>query len=232
VNLIDNINHTLERIEAALARTRSNRSVKIIAVTKTHPVTTIIDAYNTGLKTIGENRVKEAAAKFPDLPILSGLQKRMVGHLQSNKANKAVALFDTIDSIDSLKLAKKINKIAFSTGQKMETLLEVKTSPEESKFGFHPTDIDEMLACTEMPYLNVRGLMTIGPLTDDMDQVRKAFIQLRELEDLLNSQLPEAVHPLIELSMGMSGDFEIAIEEGSTMLRLGTVLFGPRHSWG
>jgi hypothetical protein len=232
VNLIDNIERTQERIEATLARIHSNREVKIIAVTKTHPVATIVNAYNAGLRIIGENRVQEAAAKFSNLPELPGLEKRMIGHLQSNKANKAMALFDTIDSVDSLKLAEKINKAADSIDRKIDTLIEINTSAEESKHGFSPEHIDDMLACLSFPNLKIRGLMTIGPLTNVEDKIRKAFIQLRELQDELNRQLPEGADSLTELSMGMSGDFEVAIEEGSTMVRLGTILFGPRQMKG
>ncbi len=231
MRLIENIKLTQARITSAVARSQSDRPVKIIAVTKTHPARTIVEAYTAGLFNIGENRIQEAEKKFFALPLLPKLQKHMIGHLQTNKVNRAVNLFDKIDSVDSLKLANKINSAALSTDKKSKVLLEINTSGEEAKFGFDPEHIDGMLTCIELPGLKVQGLMTIGPLTQDTDQIRKAFIQLRKLFNSLNSQLPANIDLLTELSMGMSGDFEIAIEEGSTMVRLGTILFGPRQPY-
>ncbi|MFC1550810.1 YggS family pyridoxal phosphate-dependent enzyme [Candidatus Neomarinimicrobiota bacterium] len=231
VNLVENVKLTNERIASALTRSRSDQLVKIIAVTKTHPAVTIVDVYKAGLFNIGENRIQEAEKKFSELPSLQGLQKRMIGHLQSNKVNKAIELFDKIDSVDSIKLANKISNAALAINKKSDVLLEVNTSGEKTKFGFNPEDIEELLTCIELPGLKVQGLMTIGPLTQDTQQVRKAFVQLRELFDLLNNQRSKNMDLLTELSMGMSGDFELAIEEGSTMVRLGTVLFGPRKPY-
>jgi pyridoxal phosphate enzyme (YggS family) len=152
----------------------------------------------------------------------------LVGHLQSNKINKALNIFDTIDSVDSLKLASKIGRKAVSLKRTIPVLLEINTSGESAKFGFDPDNLDEMLACFEIPGIELQGLMTVGPLTSDNKRIRDAFISLQELHNSIKRQLTKNVDKFTELSMGMSGDFDIAVEEGATMVRLGTVLFGQR----
>lgn len=216
-----------------LSRHKSGRDmdVKIVAVTKTHPPETIIEAYRAGIRTIGENRVQEAVGKFAELPDFESLEKRFIGHLQSNKINKALALFDTIDSIDRLSLARKIGSRTGDITTPLKALLEVNTSGEESKSGFHPENIDDMLACLEIKGLFIEGLMTVGPLTRNEKKIRAAFTSLRNLLETINRQKPSDIGKLTELSMGMSDDFEIAVEEGSTQVRLGTILFGERHKW-
>jgi len=231
VNLTENLERVRKRILAAVNRSGSERTVKLVAVTKTHTPDVIVAAYNAGIKDIGENRIQEAENKFPKLPDLPGLTKRMIGHLQSNKVNKALDLFETIDAVDSLKLAGKIGKRAVLLERTVPVLLEVNTSGERSKFGFDASNTDDMLACLSVKGILVEGLMTVGPLTKDVKTIRKAFIQLRRLKEELNRQRTEGVSALTELSMGMSGDFEIAVEEGSTMVRLGTALFGPRRTY-
>ncbi|NOZ04601.1 MAG: YggS family pyridoxal phosphate-dependent enzyme [FCB group bacterium] len=231
MSLTENLERVQERIAAAVDRSGIKRTVKLVAVTKTHPHDMIVAAYRAGVTDIGENRVQEAEKKFPKLPELPGLTKRMIGHLQSNKVNKTLELFETIDAVDSVKLARKIGKRAIFLERVVPVLLEVNTSGESSKFGFSPSNTDEMLACLSIDGIRVEGLMTIGPLTKNVKAIRNAFIQLRELKEELNQQRPENVPALSELSMGMSGDFEIAIEEGSTMVRLGTALFGPRRAY-
>ena len=152
----------------------------------------------------------------------------MIGHLQSNKINKALTLFNTIDSIDSISLGKKIALKTEKNNQNIETLIEINTSGEENKFGFKLEDDQSILECIEIKNLNVRGLMTIGPNTKDIKKTQNAFNSLRKTKENLNRQLP-ANKRLAELSMGMSGDYDIAIKEGSTMIRLGTALFGKRE---
>ncbi len=215
---------------AALDRAGVHRTVTIVAVTKTHPFETILKAYQAGLTHIGENRVQEAQKKFSAGPKPPGVAYHMIGHLQSNKVKTALELFDTVDAVDSLKLAAKISHRAQKTGRTVNVLLEVNTSGEATKFGFSPKATESLLACLELPGISVKGLMTIGPLTDDRKRIRESFVQLRRLQENLNDQRPTSVPPLVDLSMGMSGDYEIAVEEGSTMVRLGTVLFGPRRS--
>jgi hypothetical protein len=229
VNLKENVEFVKERIENAQLKGDNKTAVKIIAITKTHPASVIADVKDCGIDSIGENRIQEADEKFAKIPnILPTVTKRLVGHLQSNKINKAITIFDTIDSVDSLNLANKIGNKALSAGKNIPILLEVNTSGESAKFGFDPENIDDMLACFEIPNIELAGLMTIGPLTSDRKQIRTSFKQLRELKNSIKSQLGVNNTSFNELSMGMSGDFELAIEEGATMVRLGTVLFGQR----
>ncbi|MFH1853568.1 MAG: YggS family pyridoxal phosphate-dependent enzyme [Candidatus Neomarinimicrobiota bacterium] len=224
--LKDRLRLVREKIVDAQRRSGNSGPVKIIAVTKTQPIDMIVAAYESGIRCIGENKVQEANAKFFQLTNLAHLEKRMIGHLQSNKINKALQLFDTIDSIDSVKLASKISQVANAEGRTIPTQLEINTSKEPAKFGFDPHDIDGMLACCNMDGIVVDGLMTVGPLINDMSEVRKAFNGLFKLREELNRQLGKKLQ---HLSMGMSGDFEIAVELGSTMVRLGTILFGERR---
>jgi hypothetical protein len=190
VSLAANLKSVQERIQAALKRSGRSQPVTIVAITKTHPPDVISAAYEAGLTHIGENRVQEAATKFPELPLLPQLTRHMVGHLQTNKVNKALALFDTLDAVDSLRLAQKIGRRALQLGREVPVLLEVNTSGEETKFGFKPEAIDGMLACIDVPGIRVEGLMTIGPLTPDLAAVRRAFVRLRRLQTELNRQLP------------------------------------------
>lgn len=228
MKLKENVEHVKERIKNAQHRSGNKKAVEIIAITKTHSASIIKDIVGVGLSSIGENRVQEAEDKFAQIPEeLPKVTKRLVGHLQSNKINKALKSFDTIDSVDSLSLANKIAKKSLLIEKDLPILLEVNTSGEDAKFGFKPNNIDELLACFEFPGIEINGLMTIGPLTSDKTEIRKSFILLRKLFNNLKEQLPSNKN-FNELSMGMSGDFEIAVEEGASMVRLGTVLFGPR----
>ena len=232
MNLKDNVESVKERIVSAQIRSGNKKPVKIVAITKTHPASIISDVRNVGLDTIGENRIQEAEEKFPEISeILPNITKRLVGHLQSNKINKALDLFDTIDSVDSLKLASKLGHRAIALKRTIPILLEVNTSGEKAKFGFNPNNSDEMLACFDIPGIELHGLMTVGPLTSDRIKIREAFVSLRELYNSLKKQSTVNTEKFTELSMGMSGDFEIAVEEGATMVRLGTVLFGPRGTY-
>jgi pyridoxal phosphate enzyme (YggS family) len=229
VSIKENVGRINDRIASAQIRSGNEYLVKIVAITKTRPADIIVEAHQAGLAIIGENRIQEAERKFAEIPeTLPKLTKRLVGHLQSNKIKKALSLFDTIDSVDSLKLATKIGAAAIEQTKRLPILLEVNTSGEESKFGFNPQNIDDMLACGEISGIELKGLMTIGPLTSDKKLIRQAFISLRKLHYNFKRQLASNDKKFTELSMGMSGDFEVAVEEGSTMVRLGTVLFGKR----
>jgi len=200
--------------------------VKVVAVTKTRPFSFIEESYRAGVYAIGENRIQEAEKKLKQPEITPGLIHRFIGHLQSNKVNKCLNIFDTIDSVNSHKLARKISNRASELGRKVPVLLQINTSGESQKSGFNPEQVDEMLACISEKNILVEGLMTIGPNTKNQGEIRKSFAGLHMLLESLNAQTGEK--NLRELSMGMSGDYELAVEEGSTMVRLGTVLFGGR----
>ena len=217
-----------KKIEIAQSKSVHKNSIKIIAVTKTHPFSFIEKSYNSNIYSIGENKVQEAEKKFESFKKMPKIERRFIGHLQSNKVRKCLSLFDTIDTIDSVKLAKKVSNIAKETNKDLTGLIEINTSGENQKKGFLPKDIDDIQRCLNLPNLKIVGLMTIGPNTKNINTVRSAFKNLRELKGLINSKNKNI--DLSELSMGMSGDYEVAIEEGSTMIRLGTALFGVRGS--
>ncbi len=201
---------------ACLRAGRSPQEVTIVAVTKGFPPHAIREAWEAGIRHFGENRVQEAAIKIPQLSDLPAIW-HMVGHLQTNKVKRALALFHTIDSVDSVHLAQEISKRAQGT---VPILLEVNVAGEASKFGFAPQEVlREAERVAALPHLDVRGLMTVAPLAPHPEEVRPIFRRLRELAQALG---------LRELSMGMSDDYEVAIEEGATMVRLGRAIFGPR----
>ena len=221
-----NLSLIKENIDRARKRSRYNNTVDIIAVTKTRPLQSIITAHNFGIKSIGENKIQEAEKKFQLLDERQRLTKHFIGHLQTNKVKKCVRLFDSIDSVHSLKLIKKISTESKKINKKTPVLLEVNTSEEKQKKGFLKNGVEEMLLCFEQENVEIRGLMTMAPFTDDEILIRDSFTFLRELKIELSKILK--TDKLKELSMGMSNDYEIAIEEGSTQVRLGTTLFGPR----
>ena len=228
MNFGEKLNFINKKIEIAQKKSRYKNSVKLIAVTKTHPFSFIEKSYNSNICSIGENKVQEAEKKFKSFEKMPKIERRFIGHLQSNKVRKCLSLFDTIDTIDSVKLAKKVSNIAKETNKDLTGLIEINTSGENQKKGFLPKDIDDIQRCLNLPNLKIVGLMTIGPNTRNINMVRCAFKNLRELKDFIN--LKNKNKNLTELSMGMSGDYEVAIEEGSTMVRLGTALFGARGS--
>jgi PLP dependent protein len=208
--------------QACIRSGRSTRDVILIAVTKTEDVKTIQTAFDLGIRNFGESRVQEAKRK---IKFLSGLKPRatwhMIGHLQSNKVNPAMEIFDIIQSIDSLILAKAVNSRAV---RKMPVFLEVNVSGEASKKGFSITDVSRSFgAISKLPNLEVRGLMTIAPQVEKAEESRPLFRKLREIRDSFD---------LEHLSMGMTDDFEVAIEEGATMVRIGRALFGERPTGG
>ncbi len=208
---------------------RDPNSVEIMAVSKTFPEAYVQIARNEGIHLFGENRVQEAIEKFSG-PINPGLDLRLdlIGHLQRNKARKAAQLFFCVQSIDKIETAQALERACRELDKKIDILFEVNTADEESKFGFR--NDDALNSCLEtvltLPHLRLRGLMTVGPFTDDENRIRSAFRSLKQSFEGLIQQYPE-LH-LDTLSMGMSHDFEIAVEEGASMLRLGTALFGRR----
>ena len=215
-----------ERIAAACARSgRDPGDVEIIAVTKTHGEDVVREAWEAGLGIVGENKVQEAAWKKP--ASVSGPQWHLIGHLQSNKVRHALEIFDFIHSVDSVKLADRINTIADDIGSSPRILLEVNVSGEKSKSGMRPEDVKPTLGhiMAECPRITVEGLMTMAPFSENPEDARPYFRRLRELRDGLERDLGIG---LPRLSMGMSGDYAVAVEEGATWIRLGTVLFGER----
>jgi len=227
LNLEKNLKQVLENIAFSKKKSRWGQSVELIAATKTREISTIEECCQLGIKTIGENRVQEAEEKFSYFPGFEKIKKRFIGHLQTNKVNKCLNIFDTIDSVDSLKLANKVNKSSKNINKKTECLIEVNTSSEPQKKGFSPKITDELISCFRLTDLNIVGLMTVGPNTNNENNLRSSFILLRELKQQINKELGSTV--LTELSMGMTYDYEIAIQEGSTMVRVGTALFGARN---
>ncbi len=225
MNLKNKIKEVSEKIETARKFSPFNQKVDLIAATKTRDISLIQDCYKLGILNIGENRIQEAEKKFVDFPGFSQLKKRFIGHLQTNKVNKCLRLFDTIDSVDSLKLAKKIN--SSSIEKKTECLIEINTSQEPKKHGFSPNLSEDLISCFTFKNLEIVGLMTIGPNTSKEKKIRNSFKLLRNLKDDINSELGN--YKIKELSMGMTGDFEIGVQEGSTMVRVGTGLFGARN---
>ena len=229
MTLKDRLLEAQKNIELALLRSGRAQRVEVVAATKTRDPKIIKDTIRCGITSIGENRIQEAEKKFSKALIGKGFKKRFIGHLQSNKVNKCLELFDTIDSIHSFKIAKKISNRLNKINKKIESLIEVNTSGEKNKKGFTPNDVDVMIECITIENLNIKGLMTLGPQSQDPEKTREAFVFLRNVLREINTAQAQNP-PLTVLSMGMSGDYTIAVEEGSTMVRLGTILYGPRIS--
>lgn len=231
MSIASNIAATRERIAGAARRANRNADqVTLVAVSKTFPKERIIEAYEAGQRIFGENRVQEFADKAPALQYLSEAQFHLIGHLQSNKAMRAAELFHAIDSVDSLRLARRLNDATAKLKKQLDVLIEINVGGEEQKSGFASgsRDLEELLqAAPALDHLHIRGLMTVPPYTEDPEGSRPYFRALRQLrEDLSRRSLP-AVEPDV-LSMGMSHDFEVAIEEGATQVRIGTAIFGER----
>lgn len=231
MSIADNIARVRERIADAARRAgRSPDEVALMAVTKTFLAERIREAYGAGQRLFGENRVQEFAEKFDAVCDLPGAEFHMIGHLQSNKAAKAAEIFSGIDSVDSLRLADKLNSASAKLGKRIPVLIELNLGGEELKSGVVP-DSEEfsalLLAAGGLEGLEFRGLMTIPPFTEDPEGARPYFRRLRELRDHIAAQHLPRVRVDV-LSMGMSHDFEVAIEEGSTCVRLGTAIFGER----
>ena len=229
----------LEKLEAAIADAcrkagRRREDVELMAVSKTYPAATVVEASSLGLTLFGENRVQEFAGKAEELDALrvreeKPIRMHLIGHLQSNKAARAAELFDAVDAVDSLRLAQRLNDAAGKLGKRLPILIEVKLSPEETKEGLEPESAEAtqlLEALPDLRHLETRGLMTIAPWGAPEDVTRACFRSLREWRDRW-----AAAHSRLNLdvlSMGMSGDFPLAIAEGATRVRVGTALFGKR----
>jgi pyridoxal phosphate enzyme (YggS family) len=226
-----NISSVQERITAAARRAGRNLDdVILMAVSKTQPPERIYEAYGAGLRTFGENRVQEFAGKAQALRDLNAAEWHMIGHLQTNKAAKTAELFRAVDSVDSLKLAEKLDAAARTLGRKLDVLIEINVGGEAAKTGVASDSpaLDELLiAAPRLEALGFRGLMTVPPFTRDPQGARPYFRKLRELRDRIAARKLPALR-MDQLSMGMSHDFEVAIEEGSTGVRVGTAIFGER----
>ena len=224
------VGENLQRVQAQIAQAaaksgRSAEDVELVAVSKTHDAERVREAHAAGQNVFGESRVQEARAKIPDLP--SSLRWHFIGHLQKNKIRHALPLFELFHSVDSLALAQDINRIAEEEGLHPRTLLEVNVAGEGTKFGFKPetlrAETEQLLALVR---LSIEGLMIIPPLVEEPEHSRRFFVQLRELRDLLEKEFDLK---LPQLSMGMTNDFPVAIEEGATLVRVGTAIFGERR---
>lgn len=225
----ENLAAVRERIaRAAAACGRTAGDITLVAVTKTVPAGTVLEGIAAGITAIGENRVQEALGKHPEIGARA--EWHLIGHLQSNKVKRAVELFSLIHSVDSIGLAAEIGRRALEARKVQDVLLEVNTSGEQQKYGFGPdeqTVLEALDAIKDVGGIQVLGLMTVGPLTDDREKVRAAFRALRALSGRVRSERIPNIG-MRHLSMGMSGDFESAIAEGSTMVRIGSAIFGTR----
>ncbi len=225
MDLAENLECIRKRIAEACGRVeRDPASVLLVAVTKTHPPETVAEAARLGLTVLGESKVQEAKGK---IPLCSGkLRWHMIGHLQTNKCRDAIPLFEMIQSVDSFHLAEELSRRAEQASKTMPVLLEVNVVGEASKFGYRPAQLlADFERLNALPRLEIHGLMTIPPWTPLPEKARPVFRELRELKERCQQLLGA---PLPHLSMGMSHDFEVAIEEGATMVRIGTALFGER----
>ena len=231
MSVSENIFRVRDQISAAARRCgRSPDEIALMAVTKTHAAERIREAYQAGLRVFGENRVQEFAGKVTALTDLGDAEWHMIGHLQTNKAAKTAELFGAVDSVDSVKLAEKLDAAARALGKKLRVLIEINVGGEAAKSGLAP-DSPELEALVEaapqLGALEFCGLMTVPPFTADPEGARPYFRKLRELRDAMAARGPHGIS-LKVLSMGMSHDFEVAIEEGSTCVRVGTAIFGER----
>ena len=219
------ISQNLQIVRKKIFKQAAKDTIKIVAVTKTRPATQVNKAISFGVLSIGENRVQEAEKKFQQIKY--PVEKRFIGRLQSNKVKKATRLFDTIDSVHSYALAGRISKHCALTQKEQRILLQINTGKEDTKSGFSLCQKSEIIKCFSLSNIKIEGFMTIAPLTKDKTKIKKAFQKLRKFFLETNSTLPKA-QQMTELSMGMSDDFLIAIKEGSTMVRVGTAIFGER----
>lgn len=234
MSVAENLARVREQIHTAAQRAgRNPNEITLVAVSKTFPVAAVLEAYAAGARDIGENRVEEASEKIPAVNrSLDGepLHWHLIGHLQRRKARDAIALFDIVQSIDTLRLAETMNRHALESRKQIPVLLQVNVGNDPQKFGFAPEprgelwrDVEKIIA---LPGLRVQGLMTIGPLVATAEQARPFFRALRELRDELAQRFPGAQWH--ELSMGMTDDYAVAIEEGATLVRIGRAIFGQR----
>jgi len=232
LSISQNIAGVRERIARAAKRAgRDPGAITLMAVSKTFPAESIGEAYEGGIRVFGENRVQEFAAKADAVRGLAGAEWHMIGHLQSNKAARAAELFDAVDSVDSVRTAERLNAAAGHAGKKLPVLIEVNVGGEAAKSGVRPgsAELEEILLGVPLwEHLAIRGLMTVPPYTEDAEGSREFFRQLRDIRDrIVERGLPGIGMEV--LSMGMSHDFEAAIEEGATCVRVGTAIFGERQ---
>jgi pyridoxal phosphate enzyme (YggS family) len=225
--IAENLHAVLANIaESERMSGRPAGSVELLAVSKTHSAEVVREAVDAGQVLFGENRIQEAKAKIPDLP--AKLRWHLIGHLQSNKIRQALPLFEMIHGVDSVDLLDEIQRISGDLGLFPRILLQVNVAGESSKFGFKPESLlAEVERVTRADRVQVEGLMTIPPLASNPENSRKYFVQLRQLRDRLEMEFR---FPLPQLSMGMSGDYRIAVEEGATLVRVGTAIFGERRA--
>jgi len=222
-----NYNEVKARMEAACVRAgRNPKDVTLIAVSKTKPVSMLVEAYEAGARTFGENKVQEIVEKFPQMP--EDAKFHMIGHLQTNKVGQVIEKVELIHSVDSVHLAEKIEKEAAKRNMIANILLEVNVAREDSKFGLYMEDVIGVLqSVREFPHVCVKGLMTIAPYVENAEENRKYFKDLYQLYvDIKSKNLDNGTMSV--LSMGMTGDYEVAVEEGATMIRVGTGIFGSR----
>jgi pyridoxal phosphate enzyme (YggS family) len=224
-SIADNLDRVREGIAQAAAKSgRSIDEIELVAISKTHGAERVREAIEAGQTLFGESRVQEARAKIPELP--STVRWHFVGHLQKNKIRHALPLFELIHSIDSPELAHQVDRIAQEEGLYPRALLEVNVAGEGSKFGFQPDKLREHIeSLLALPRLSIEGVMCIPPAAEDAESSRKYFVQLRELRDALESEFNLK---LPQLSMGMTQDFAVAVEEGATLVRVGSAIFGER----
>lgn len=223
----ENLTEVKSRVEGACARSgRNPKDVTLIAVSKTKPVSMLMDAYNAGCREFGENKVQEILDKVPQMP--SDCHFHMIGHLQTNKVSQVIDKVVLIHSVDSLHLAEKIEKEAAKKDLTVNILLEVNVAKEESKFGLYPEDVEAVLTeIGKFSHISVKGLMTIAPNVEKAEDNRKVFQKLYDLYvDIKSKNIDNG--SMSVLSMGMTGDFEVAVEEGASMIRVGTGIFGSR----
>ncbi|MFO7265047.1 MAG: YggS family pyridoxal phosphate-dependent enzyme [Bacillota bacterium] len=230
-NLSENLARVRERVRRAAERAgRDPAEITIVAVTKGVDAATVQAALELGITDIGENRVQEARDKFARLPMGPGVRRHMIGHLQTNKVRQALALFDVIHSLDRPELAAELSRRATALGRVVPVLVQVNVAREPTKHGLEPEKVlDFIREAAKLPGLRIEGLMTIAPLTNDPETVRPVFRRLRELSRQVEEAGIEGVRMQC-LSMGMTNDFEVAVEEGSTCIRVGTALFGVRKA--
>jgi|SRR6266550_2511316 len=233
MSIVENLARVRERIAAAARRAgRNPKEITLLGVSKTFPVERIREAHAAGLRVFGENRVQEFADKAGSLHDLADAEWHLIGHLQSNKAAKAAGLFGAIDSVDSVRLAEKLNGAAENACKTLPILIEINVGGEDAKSGIAPAsqELEQiLLAAPSWGNLKVRGLMTVPPYAENPEEARPFFRHLREIRDQISSRKLSAIGMEV-LSMGMSHDFDVAIEEGSTCVRVGTAIFGLRES--
>ena len=234
VSIADNFNRVSDQLESAAASVgRTGEQVRLVVVTKGHPIEIVHRAIEAGAKYLGENYVEESLPKIATVEKARGVEWHMIGHVQSRKARKVCEHFDWVQSVDSLRLATRLDRFASEAGKKLPILLECNVSGEETKYGWTAWNelewgdlADEISPILEMSNLNLRGLMTMPPFFSNPEQARPYFVRLRKLRDYLSTKFPD--NNWHELSMGMSADYEVAILEGATIVRIGTAILGKR----